>query len=194
MIDIDLPQAEVQALKRSIETLKRKLPNELAIAVNETTHKTRRAVQDSIKNKVAIKAGTIAKSIRKGSRASKMRLRSAVIVGATARLPLKEFGPNQTAAGVTYKIEKRGARKLVTDSFMGPTPRKRNPKLGGHAFKRRGATRYPIDKLHGISPWGTYVRSGMDTPTRAEATDLLRARIMERVRVNLLRADGTIKR
>jgi hypothetical protein len=129
---------------------------QLAVAINKAARKTRSATSKPIgmsqwiRKGLNVKAKDLNKHLKKATRAKKGNLSSTISLTTTGRMALKYFDAKQTAAGVTYKIDKRGPRMLVPSAF-GVKP-KTIDKLGGHAWKRTTKKRKPIQKLFGISP------------------------------------------
>mgnify|MGYP007011820782 CR=1 FL=1 len=71
-----------------------------------------------------------------------------VAIHGTGRgLSLKEFGARQNRRGVRARVW--GKSKQFAGGFMGPKPGAISLKLGGHAFRREGKKRTPIEKLLG---------------------------------------------
>lgn len=109
-----------------------------------------------------------------GSR-RRIRLDEQALKRDTAKLIRGQFrgGPNP-AAGVTYRIERGGKRKLATQAFIVES-------LGSHVWKRVDKGRLPIRKLRGPSPWGVFVHYGMDKEVievgKEEMDDLLEKRL-----------------
>lgn len=191
MITLDVQG--IEQLKAVLGDKQKRLPNELAIAVNATARKVASEMSKDIRSDLAVKAKDLKKVIRIKSRASKGDITAVVQLDEERRLTLKSFGARQVKAGVSYQISKSAGRKVVTGGFMGPRPGKLEPKLRGHAFKRLGPARYPIVVLHGVSPWGFYTKKNMLRGTIAQGVRELNKQIQRRIRYHLLKQSGTIK-
>jgi hypothetical protein len=103
--------------------------------------------------------GPVRKNIQIFERASNRKQRAVVGARSHAAFSLKEFkGTKQTELGV--EVAPKGKRKLISHAFgpgMKGTGRGKNRRaarpavLGGHVWRRKGASRLPIQKLYGPS-------------------------------------------
>ena len=184
----------LRELEQAIEGTKRKLPNEVAAAVNATSRKTKTEVTKDIQVHIDnVKAASVKRRIKIGVRASRQKLWATVTVLESRRLGVGSFkGTRQTKTGVSYMTSKRSGRKIIPGGFMGAKPGIKTPKFNGQAFKRKGKARYPIGKLDAVSPWGVFLKNNLRKQTVAKAEVELRDQIQERIRVNLLRRQGLI--
>jgi len=191
MLTVELNPAQVAKLQRAIEGTKRKLRKELHIAVNKTAKKVQGVVVNAIYQELA----TTKKQIRKVTavhRAKTIYDPARVVVKKEKRLPLKAFKPRQTRKGVSYRISRTKGRKTVQGGFMGPRPGVTAPRLYGHAWKRKGKSRLPIQKLHAVSPWGVFVKRGMRGPVTIDGRKELIKQVDRRIRFITLKKQGTI--
>ena len=150
---------------------------EKAIRRASTRAKThaKKKISDVIRERVAIKAGTIksqviAKEVGKTGQQ--------VTLSKSKRVSLREFGARQTAKGVSYRIAKTGRRGFAAGAFQGPRPGLMFTKYKGTVFKRKGKSRLPIMKIWGPSPWGAFT-GGNKERTVEDATVGVGASISE---------------
>ena len=184
---IDFDPKQLAAIETKLRDAKIKIPKVLAAAVNDTAKQEKVQISARIRERVNIKKKDIDKYIS-FSRASAGNTSAVLKLSKSARIPLKYFGARQTKAGVTYRIDKGGGRKLAAGAF-GP----QIPRLGGQVFKRVGKSRFPIRKLLGPSPWGVFVKSGMIRPTKTSIAANLRKNLERRAKFELLKKSGQIQ-
>jgi len=161
-MEITVDTKQLAALKKAIEGTSRSLLKEYAIAINQTAKACQGIMAKQVATQIKVKQAVVKSQTRVGRKASQTDLGTTVTIKPTARISLKEFGARQTKSGVTYQISKRGKRGRIPSGFIVSS-------LGGHAYQRRGKSRKPIDKLHGPSPWGLFVKGNAKPPT-VEAT------------------------
>lgn len=154
-------------------------------AVARTTRWGRTRISKLIRDKVAIKKSAIDKTIKAKPFHKAIPPTGRIVISETARIPLKEFGARQNKAGVKYRIEKGGPFKLIPGAFT-------VARFGEHAFKRKGRERLPIQKLHGPSPWGVFLKGGIEEQALDDVGAQLRKNLQDTIRVALLRKNGTI--
>ena len=192
MLTLQTNEAQVRELVKVLgKDAPKMLAREIIIAVNATAKKTRTTMNREVRTELAVTAGSINK-VLKIKRASKSRLGATVTLEKEDRLPLKDFKPRQTRAGVSYRISKRGGRKTAPDAFMGPRPGVIASKLRGHVYKRRGRARKPINMLHGASPWGVFMKRRLRIPTIADGEKELHKQLSKRIRFQQLKRTGQI--
>ena len=75
---------------------------------------------------------------------------------------------------------------------MGPRAGAMAVKLRGHAFKRKGKKRLPIQKLMGVSPWGVFDQNNMKPEQQEFARKRLAYELGRRVEFNTLKKKGLI--
>lgn len=192
--------------KRRLSHVKGGFQKALVGAINRTGREVKTWFSREIRQRIAVKKKHLDPNL-KFRRATKSDPVGVVVIHKSARLSLKEFGLKQLwgrlskrerslgivhrrGAGVSYKIEKGGKRKKIKEAFG--ADESTWPKLHGHAFKRRTKKRYPIDKLHGASPWGVVVSEfhRLRPKSVAYANERLLKNIEDQVRFRLLRAEG----
>ena len=177
----------VKELQRALGDQAKRLPRELATAVNATAKATRRQMAKEVTKELAAPVKTVASTLSQPKKASASTLSAAVRLSKTKRISLKEFGARQTKAGVSAKISKSRGRTTIPGGFQGPKPGVMKVSWRGNAFKRVGKSRLPIVKLQGPSPWGVYVKRGATKASKDFAAAELEKQIQRRVRAVMVR-------
>lgn len=189
MLTVTVDSNQMRALKAALEGTKKKLPKELANAINKTATKTRTNVGRKVRAELAISVKDMKRFLRVRGRANPRRLGASVELDHQKRPgiggPTGRFKPKQTARGTSFKVGKKQRRQTIKGAFMGPRPGVLAPKLYGGVFKRTGPRRTPIVKLHGASPWAAYVQNNLDPIIRRETRRELRRQIDSRIRTIL---------
>ena len=181
MLTIELNQTDLKALKAAVETAGKSLDRELVTAINKTAKAGVSLMAKQIGKDLNLPQRELKKGLRVSKRASKGSKSGQVTLKESRRPGLQHFKARQTRAGVSYKILKSGGGQSVKSGFMGPKPGVKAPKLYGGAFIRAGKPRLPIRKLHGISPWGLYVKRHMDDETKKQLSERLSKEIQKRI-------------
>lgn len=196
-ITIDFDRTQIDAVVQRLHGIKVGVPKVLAAAVNDTAKQEKTQISAAIREKVNIKKKDIDPSIT-FTRATPDNPGSVLTLAKSKRLPLKYFGARQNARGVTYQIDKNGGRVLREHAFIVKS-------LGGHVFLRKGdprpakkgryagKMRQAIIKLFGPSPWGVFIKAGLEKITVTNCRDLLRKSLDRRVKFELLKKSGAIK-
>lgn len=192
MFNVTVKNNSLARLADAVERSGRKLPREIATAVNATARKTKSIIAKQVVKELATKQKTIKQHTSQSRKANPASLAAAVRLKKTARIPLKEFKPRQTRAGVSYRISKQTGRRVAPGAFQGPRPGLMKASWRGNVFRRVGKSRLPIAKLYGPSPWGVFVGQKMQRPTAGQARSELKRQLERRIRYNNLKADGTI--
>lgn len=180
MLTIELNQSDVKALKAAVEQAGKNLDRELVTAINKTAKAGVGLMAKQIGKDLNLPQREIKKGIRVTKRANKGSKSGQVTLRESKRPGLQHFKARQTRVGVSYKLLKSEGSRSVKSAFMGPKPGVKAPKLYGGAFIRSGDSRLPIRKLHGISPWGLYVKKHMDDETKKKLSDRLSKEIQKR--------------
>ena len=180
-------------LERSLKGAERKMPQQLNSAINKTLTFTQSRKAKEIAQRLNMTQKNIKKNLRK-IKSTRTTLTAISRLVATKRPSLKDFkGTRQTQTGVSYKLDNRkGSRSIIAGGFMGPKPGVKAKKLYGHAFIRTGKKRKPITRLDGVSPWAIYTINKLDPAMRKQVQERLAKEIQNKVRVNILRAQGLI--
>jgi hypothetical protein len=194
MISIDIDAKQLRRLRQATARAGKKFPRELATAVNSVAKKTRISIGRRIRQTVNLKKATAEKAIKIKRIATAEAPVGVVSIDKERREGLQHFSARQNGRGVSYKIDKRGGRKLVAGAFMGPRPGVLAPKLHGGVFKRVGKSRNPIVKLYGVSPYGTYAKNDMSKIEIQFINKGLLTEMERRIKLNILRAEGLVSK
>lgn len=192
MIEIEIDSNQLKRLIKASDRAKKKFPRELAAALNAVARKGRTQISKRIRAEVVIKAGDLKELIKLDKKANPQSLSSNVRLPKTEKVSLRNYGARHLKSGVSYRISRKGGRKLVTGGFMGPRPGIPARKLHGGAFIREGASRKPIRKLMGPSPWGVFVKNRMTPEQEKEIRAELAKQMERRIKLNILRAEGLV--
>ena len=175
-----------------------KYKQNLATAINSAKKKGESIIASKITEELAAPKKVVTKQLKRTDRASKTKLSSTITLVASVegsrsgRISLRQFKPRQNKKGVSYKTSKSKGRKTVLGAFQGPRPGLMKASWKGSVFKRVGASRLPIVKLFGPSPWGVYVKKNYDRKVRQDIKRELRKQIDRRIRFLKLKKSGTI--
>ena len=194
MIELDINAKQLKRLREAVGKARKNLPRELAAAVNSVSKKTRISIGRRIRQTVNLKKVDAEKPIKIKRTATAETPVGVVSIDKQTRAGLQHFAARQNSRGVSYKIDKRGGRKLVTSAFMGPRPGVLAPKLHGGVFKRVGRDRNPIVKLYGVSPYGAYAKNDMSKAEVEFINKSLMTEMERRINLNILRANGLVKK
>jgi len=192
MFDIKIPERQLRGLENAAKAAGKKLPRELAIAVNKSGKFAKREISKQIREELAAKKKVVDTAISVRGKATAQHAGITVVVKAGKRLPLRDFGARQIRKGVSYRTSKTTGRKRIDGAFQGPRPGVMKASWRGRVFKRVGKKRLPIQQLWGPSPWGVYVKRKMPTVTRKRVRKELKKQIDARTRFLNLKASGAI--
>jgi hypothetical protein len=194
VISISIDAGKLKELRQAVDRSGKKFKVELAAAMNATAKKAKGQISKRIRTELAVKASDVNKLINQRRKASASVLVASVGLSKTARLPLRDFGARQTKAGVSYMISRTKGRQTIQGAFQGPRPGVMNVRWRGNVFKRVGKQRLPIVKLMGPSPWGVFVKGNMTPKQRKDIEDELSKQMDRRIKLNILRAEGLVKK
>lgn len=181
MVAISIDASQMDEIAAALKEVKNGVEIALQRSLNDSARHANTQLVKKIRENVAFKKASDVKKHTKVSLANRKHLSSRVSLKETARISLKYFGAKQTRKGVSYRISKKGNRGFVAGAFQGPKPGTMKASWKGHAFKRVGKNRLPIVKLHGPSPWGVTVKSGLDKSQSAESQAYLYKRLNHHV-------------
>ena len=134
---------EVRAMLRSVPNA---LPKVISQGINKTATSAKTEIKRKITGEVNVKTGSVARRITKEkATVNKWLARLGISLKRISVISFK--GTKQTKKGVTYRIDKGGARKLVPAAFI--TTARRTGSTG--VFKRMSDSRYPLAWLRGPS-------------------------------------------
>ena len=106
-------------------------------AIDEVGNKTKTQVIRAVAQQAGVKVGR-ARAVIRSTQAMGAGSGVYTIIARDVTMSLKEFGPRQTAKGVSAAPWRK--RQVFNHTFTGP---------GGHVFVREGKARLPIRKLWG---------------------------------------------
>lgn len=192
MIQIDINKGQIDRLASVLKDKAKQVPKDIATAINKTRDSGISGIAKAIYQEIVVTQKVIKENLKKGSKATPSHLGSKVTIQHSKRIPLKEFKASQNPVGVKYKIKRGGGMRMRKSAFMGPKPGAIARRLGGHAFRREGKSRLPIQKMMGVSPWGVFVKKKMLKPTTQAMEAELKKQIERRIRFRELKAKGRI--
>ena len=190
MIEPSIPKRQLRRLEESIAGTKKKLPKEVAIAINKTTPAVTRAVAKAVQEHVKLPQKSIKEKMPKPKRASESQLHTVVKLKQSNRFGLRHFNAKQNKAGVKYTVSKDSGRQFIAGAFQGPKPGVMKTSWKGNVFKRAGKKRLPIVHLRGPSPWGVFVKNNKRRSVVKIANAELKKQIQKRVQFNLFKKQG----
>lgn len=194
MIAIEIDKGQLESLRQAAEQAKKKLPKELAAAINAVSKKTKLQMGRDIRATVALKKDESEKPLSIRASATAQNLQAIVSLKKTKRLGLRHFGARQDKRGVTFKIGKQGGRQRVNGAFQGPKPGVMKASWRGNVFRRVGKERTPIVQLKGVSAFGAYVKNNLQGPQVKAINAELTKQIERRIKLNVLRASGLVSK
>lgn len=189
MISSITVQNDARDLSQALGNVVDNLPKEMRIVSWKTAKKTTSFIAKAVTSELSVAQRVIKKQMTQ-KRVGKTG--AEVVLKKSNRISLKDFKARQIKKGVSYKISKSKGRKTIAGAFRGPRPGVIAQKLNGHVFKRIGATRNPIQKLYGPSPWGVFAINKMQAQTTPKVNLELRKQMLERLRFKKLKKAGVI--
>lgn len=192
MLSITLPTRQIKRLEEAAKKASRKLPSEVAAAVNATARKAKTQISREIRRELAAPAKAVNKALRQTRKAKRQNPSAVLTLEKSRRIPLRDFGARQNKTGVSVRISKRAGRKTIPGAFQGPKPGAIKASWQGNVFKRVGRSRLPIRKLKGPSPWGVFREQKLSRQTVRFIKKELRKQLERRIRFNVLKASGAI--
>lgn len=193
MVEIEINSGQLNRLRQATANAGKKFPRELAAAVNSVAKKTRISIGRRIRQTINLKKAAAERAVKIKKIAMAEIPVGVVSIEKERREGLQHFNARQNGKGVSYKIDKRGGRKLVPGAFMGPRPGTLAPRLHGGVFRRVGKERLPIVKLYGVSPYGAYAKNDMSQIEVQFINKGLLTEMERRINLNILRANGLVK-
>ena len=194
MIEIQINARQLKRLREAVGKSKKSIKKELAGAINATSKKTKLQVGRDIRKTVNLKKDEAERPLSLRATATETNLVAVVSLKKTRRLGLRHFGARQDKRGVSYKIGKTGGRARVDGAFQGPRPGVMKMSWKGNAFKRVGKERLPIVMLKGVSAYGAYAKNDLEGPQVKEINKELSKQMERRINLNILRANGLVKK
>ncbi len=187
MIRIQVNQDSITKLGNALGDLRKRLPRELATAVNATAKKVRIQAARLIKKELNVPVKILKKVIKAKSKANAENGTAVIGLFKGYPIPLKYFKPTQLKRGVTYKISpKLKGKSVLRDAFI-------VKQYGGNVYKRAGAERYPLVRQHGPAPGDVFEQAGIVAASIATAKEELPKQIERRIRFITLQASGGLR-
>lgn len=188
-ISVTIDPVHLLHLQSDLKGITNGLPKAIAGAINDTTKDEKVVISRKIRDRVNIKKRDIDPYITT-KKATPSNLTGLIILSETKRIPLIYFKARfarKSRRGVSYQIAVDGGRKTLPHAFIAQMK-------SGHegVFQRVGKKRLPIEELKGPSPWGVFVKSGLEHQTILDVQVLLKKNLNERTNFLLLRASGAI--
>ncbi len=157
MIEVVINRGQMKALRAMLREIPRDVPKVIARALNKVAKSTHVRILRKISSEYAVSQRVLKEKNVFLTRSNYKNLR-AVIKVKGRRISLLAFKAKQLKKGVSYKIKKKGGRKVVYGFMESPPGSGKatvmpNPLGPGHrgVFKRKGRKRKPIVELFGPS-------------------------------------------
>lgn len=179
------------------------ITKQIGIVSWRTARRGKSIIAKDVASQIKVNQADVKKLIRE----TRGDAESSVALKKTSRMPLKRFGPRQTKAGVTYRIEESGKRQLLQGAFMGPKPGVLAPNLHGHVWIRKGylppgasgprfrggkRQREQIYIPRGPSPYGVVLKGERKYPIAKEIRQELSKQLAKQIRYLRLKQSGVI--
>lgn len=204
MISITTNSQALKELAKTLDNDSKLLKRDINTALNATAKHLKGQWAKEVGKEVALPQKVIKTTISQILARADGEPTASVKQSQTKRLPLKEFKPRQTRAGVAYTAYKGAKRQTLAGAFIGPKPGVTATKLRGHVFSRQGAKivaskgshkgrmRQPIVKRFGPSPFETTKKHAIPDKLVALGETRLLAELNKRIRFRKLKASGAI--
>ena len=193
-LNITVDPVQLREVETYLRNVKNGAPKVMADAINRTLDQTKTWLSSELRKKVAIPKRLIDRRIDV-KKTGPNQLAGSMTVEYERRLSLGDFGPRQTARGVSYKLAP-GGRGFVPGAFVITLPSRNGPYTqvfkrakdwehrtpqhrAGH--RRKGKSGLKIISLKGVSPWYLVKSGGLLQPTVAKANELLAKNIDNRL-------------
>ena len=149
MVEIKLDSQRLRNIQKQLAGVPKVMPRVISAAINKTASKSKTEIGRRIRDLIMVKAKYTNKAIRL-TKASYTRWRADLDIS-PKKIPLIGFSVRQGAKGVSSKIEKQKAAKLIQSAFI-------QTLSTGHkgVFARSTKKRFPIYELFGPSLAGIF--------------------------------------
>lgn len=191
MITVELDPAQLAKLNKAVAVAgsrggKSKYRQEIAIAINKTTKRGRRAVAKKVTERLNTAQKNVISKMPKPPRATAAKMHSVIVLKKSRRIPLHELSrTRQNKTGIAYRVDKGRGPSVLPSGFMGPRPGRKAAGLRGLAALRVGKKRKPLRFPKGVSPWGMFVKNKMEKRITDPLEEILRKEIERRTRAVL---------
>lgn len=194
VLNITVDAAQLAEIEHLLRNVKQGAPTVMAGAINRTLDQTKTFVSTEIRRKVKMPKRLIDPHLIV-HKTGPNQLSGTLQIEETHRLSLGDFNPRQTKRGVSYALAV-GGRKTIPGAFLVTLPSRNGPyqqvfkrapnwahrepqHRRGH--RRKGKSGLRIISLKGVSPWGVFVKGGLQGPTIAKANELLAKNLENRL-------------
>ena len=153
MIEVVVNRGQMRALRAMLREIPRDVPKVLTRALNKVAKSTHVRILRKISGEYAVSQRDLKNKNISLKRANYKNL-MAIIRIKGRRIQILAFKAKQLKKGVSYKIKKKGGRRVVYAFMESPPGSKQSTTMAsGHkgVFKRRGKSRLPIIELFGPS-------------------------------------------
>jgi len=143
--EVKFDEAKLKEIRRLLRGVPHEMPGLISRAINKTATSARTKIARGISAEIKVVQGAVKRGLRT-HKATRSRWLSTISVD-EKRIQLSYFGARQIKKGVTYRIKRQGARKLIPSGFIQIVG-------SGHklVMKRMGPGRYPVRYPMGPSP------------------------------------------
>jgi excinuclease UvrABC nuclease subunit len=188
MISISVDAKSLKELRNALKGVEKKIPRELATAINATAKKVRLETARELRKVLTVKTTVLKKAIKIKKKASAKSTKATVFFADGHPIPLKYFRARQLKrGGVTYKIDPKFNRKsIIRDAFI-------VEQYNANVYRRTGKERGPLEKLYGPAPSEAFEKAGIAKVARTVAATELPKQVQRRIRLLALRQQGIVK-
>ena len=194
MITVGVNTDEIRELKRVVNYNSKEFRKQMSVAANKTAAKTKALIAKEIAKQLVVPQKIVKKatSVRKAKKTVSNKAAAIVTQRAFPNgFPLKMLKPVQGPGGVSFKGDGRKT-EIRAGAFTGPKPGAIFLKFKGHAFKRVGKSRLPIEKQFGPKAIEIFTDLGTEARAVKFARTELTKQIKERTRFLGLKKSGAI--
>ena len=200
-LNITVDPIQLREVETYLRNVKNGAPKVMADAINRTLDQLKTFVSTQMGKKAGIPKPYRDRRIDV-IKTAPAQLSGTLRIEYEKRLSLGDFDPKNTRSGVSVKMAPRG-RKFIPGAFVVDLPKRdngdgrvtyqqvfkkklgwehREPQQGKRRGRRRkGLSGLPVISLKGVSPWGVFVKGGLQEPTIAKANELLAKNIENRL-------------
>ena len=188
MITVGIDSKQLDAIRQSLGDKARRLPREVATAINATSKKVRFEASKALKQELKVPVKVLKKAIKTKSNATTDQLQAIIRLWKGHPIPLKYFGARQQKrGGVTYRINPgHKVKSILRDAFI-------IKQFGGNVFRRVGPSRWPVKQVYGPSPGDAFEAAGIGPLAAKVAAEELPKQLQRRIRFLLLKQSGGLR-
>lgn len=194
--------AQLKRLQNVLGGCAKGLKKQLAIACRAAANTARREIVAAVKTELQIAGHHIKGKTSIVTKPTPQSIQAVVRLSKTGRIPLRWFNVREPKkGGISYKISRHEGGKRIPHAW------RHAGFAGGNIFQRKlsapkelvtrgrnaGRMKQPLEKLHGPSPYGVFVRHDMQLPVSQTTAAELKLQIEKRIRYLLLKQAGIVK-